>query len=44
MGVLAARDTVTGEGFGTSPAQTSEPPAELVAKIKAKRPGWEGWK
>lgn len=41
---LAARCTVTWEVFGTYPAQTSEPPAELIAKIKEKRPGWEGWK
>lgn len=41
---LAARDTVTLEVFGTYPAQTSEPPADLVATIKNKRPGWEGWK
>ncbi|SOB99548.1 sarcosine oxidase subunit delta [Rhodobacter maris] len=41
---LAARDTVTWEVFGTYSAQTPEPPAALVATIKQKRPGWEGWK
>ncbi|MBJ2150840.1 MULTISPECIES: sarcosine oxidase subunit delta [Rhodobacterales] len=41
---LAARDTATLEVFGTYPAQTTEPPAELIAKIQAKRPGWKGWK
>ncbi len=40
---LAARDTATLEVFGTYPAQTSEPPADLLAKIKAKRPTWEGY-
>ncbi len=37
---LAARDTVTMEVFGTYRAQTPEPPAEIIAAIKAKRPGW----
>ena len=41
---LAARDTATLEVFGTYPAQSKEPPAELQAKIKAKRPDWKGWK
>ncbi|MDR0808229.1 MAG: sarcosine oxidase subunit delta [Gemmobacter sp.] len=41
---LAARCTATLEVFGTYPAQTTEPPAELVEKIKAKRPDWKGWK
>ncbi|RWR53000.1 sarcosine oxidase subunit delta [Sinirhodobacter ferrireducens] len=41
---LAARDTNTLEVFGTYPAQTTEPPADLIAAIKNKRPGWEGWK
>ena len=36
----AARDTMTLEVFGTYPAQTTEPPAELRAKISAARPGW----
>ncbi|PKP73299.1 MAG: sarcosine oxidase subunit delta [Alphaproteobacteria bacterium HGW-Alphaproteobacteria-6] len=40
---LAARCTATLEVFGTYPAQTSAPPAELQAKIKARRPDWEGW-
>jgi sarcosine oxidase subunit delta len=39
-----ARDTATLEVFGSYPAQTTEPPAELVAAIKAKRSGWEGWR
>ena len=41
---LAARCTATLEVFGTYPAQTSAPPADLQAKIKAKRPEWEGYK
>ena len=41
---LAARCTATLEVFGTYPAQTSEPPADIVAKIKARRPNWEGVK
>ena len=40
---LAARDTATLEVFGTYPAQSSGPPADLVAKIKAKRPDWKGF-
>ena len=36
----AARDTTTLEVFGTYPAQTLEPPAELRRKISKKRPGW----
>jgi sarcosine oxidase delta subunit len=31
-------DTATLEVFGTYPAQTTEPPADIVAAIKAKRP------
>ncbi len=38
---LAARCTVTLEVFGTYKAQTTEPPAEIVAAIKARRPEWE---
>jgi sarcosine oxidase subunit delta len=41
---LAARCTATLEVFGTYPAQTSTPPADLQAKIKQKRPNWEGYK
>ncbi|KEO50517.1 sarcosine oxidase subunit delta [Thioclava pacifica] len=41
---LAARDTNTLEVFATYKAQTSEPPADVIAKIKAKRPDWEGYK
>ena len=37
---LAARDTATLEVFGTYSAQTTQPPADLIAKIEAKRPGW----
>ncbi len=40
---IAARCTVTLEVFATYPAQTTEPPAEVVATIKARRPEWEGW-
>ena len=36
----AARCTVTLEVFGTYPAQTTEPPAELRSKISDRRPGW----
>ncbi|PIE15767.1 MAG: sarcosine oxidase subunit delta [Rhodobacterales bacterium] len=39
----AARCTVTLEVFGTYSAQTSAPPAELLEKIKRKRPDWEGY-
>lgn len=35
-----ARCTVTLEVFGSYPAQTLVPPADLLAKISAKRPGW----
>ena len=38
----AARCTATLEVFGTYSAQVSEPPSDLIAKIKAKRPEWEG--
>ncbi len=37
---LAARDTATLEVFGTYSAQTLAPPADLVALISEKRPGW----
>ncbi|MGG7643985.1 sarcosine oxidase subunit delta [Rhodovulum sp. YNF3179] len=39
----AARCTATLEVFGTYPAQTTEPPAEIVARIKDRRPDWEGY-
>lgn len=41
----AARCTVTNEVFGTYPAQTTEPPKELIDKIKSRRPDWalEDW-
>ncbi|NNE86873.1 MAG: sarcosine oxidase subunit delta [Silicimonas sp.] len=34
----AARCTMTLEVFGTYPAQTTEPPADLLEAIRAKRP------
>lgn len=40
---LAARCTVTLEVFGTYAAQTTEPPAEVIEKIRSRRPGWEGY-
>ncbi|PQO21891.1 sarcosine oxidase subunit delta [Rhodobacteraceae bacterium WD3A24] len=40
----AARCTATLEVFGTYPAQTTEPPADIVAAIRAKRPDWEGFR
>ncbi|MEO0990811.1 MAG: sarcosine oxidase subunit delta, partial [Pseudomonadota bacterium] len=36
----AARCTMTLEVFGTYSAQTTEPPAEVIEKIKEKRPDW----
>ncbi len=39
---LAARCTATLEVFGTYPAQTTEPPADIVAAIRARRPDWTG--
>ncbi|MDJ1009485.1 MAG: sarcosine oxidase subunit delta [Paracoccaceae bacterium] len=36
----AARCTVTNEVFGTYPAQTLEPPKEILDEIVARRPGW----
>ena len=39
---LAARNTVTLEVYGTYKAQDVAPPKEIVAKIRAKVPGWEG--
>ncbi len=40
---IAARHTVTLEVFGTYPAQTKAPPAELIGRIRDKVPDWEGW-
>ena len=40
----AARDTATLEVFGTYPAQTTRPPEELIAEIRRRRPGWEGFR
>lgn len=37
----AARCAVTLEVFGTYSAQTFEPPKDILAAIKAKRPEWE---
>lgn len=37
---LAARCTQTLEVFGTYSAQTLTPPADIVARIQEKRPGW----
>ena len=37
----AARCTQTLEVFGTYPAQVTEPPADIIAAIKARRPEWE---
>ena len=37
---LAARDSVTLQVFGTYPAQSKAPPDDLVAAIRAARPGW----
>ncbi|WP_375552380.1 sarcosine oxidase subunit delta [Rhodophyticola porphyridii] len=37
---LAARDTATLEVFGTYPAQTTEPPAEIITRIRARHPDW----
>ncbi len=37
---LAARSTTTLEVYATYKAQTPEPPAEVVAAIRAKLPGW----
>ena len=37
----AARATDTLEVYGTYPAQTTEPPKDLLKAISAKRPGWK---
>jgi sarcosine oxidase subunit delta len=37
----AARCTATLEVFGTYGAQTTEPPAEILDAIRARRPGWQ---
>lgn len=37
----AARCTMTNEVFGTYSAQTTEPPKELLEKIRAKRPDFK---
>jgi sarcosine oxidase subunit delta len=39
---IAARSTINLEVFGTYKAQTTEPPADIVATIAERVPGWEG--
>ena len=39
----AARCTTTLEVFGTYSAETVQPPNEIIAKIKTRRPEWDGW-
>ena len=39
----AARCTATLEVFGTYSAQVTEPPAEILERIRTRRPEWEGW-
>jgi sarcosine oxidase subunit delta len=34
---------MTLEVFGSYPAQTSAPPDDLMAIIRARRPGWRGF-
>ena len=34
---LAARDTVTMEVFGTYPAQTTEPPEDILSRIRERK-------
>ena len=36
-----ARCTATLEIFGSYPAQATEPPSEILAAIRARRPGWD---
>ena len=38
---LTARDSVTLQVFGSYPAQSKAPPDELIARIRAARPGWQ---
>jgi len=38
----AARCTASLEVFGTYSAQVTEPPEEIRARIRQRRPGWEG--
>lgn len=37
----AARDTATLQVFGTYPAQTTQPPQEILDEIRKSRPGWQ---
>ena len=39
----AARCTVTLEVFGAYPAQVAAPPADIIDRIRSRRPEWEGW-
>lgn len=38
-----ARSTATLEVYGSYPAQTTEPPAEIAARIRERHPDWEGF-
>ncbi len=38
---LAARDTATLQGYGTYRAQTTQPPQEIIDKIRKSRPDWQ---
>ncbi|MCT4369280.1 sarcosine oxidase subunit delta [Yangia mangrovi] len=38
---LAARDSVTMEVYGTYSARLPEPPEEVLARIRARHPGWQ---
>ena len=41
---LPAPDTATLGVFGPYPGKSPNPPADLVEKIRAKRPDWKGYK
>ncbi|MDP0928373.1 sarcosine oxidase subunit delta [Paracoccus onubensis] len=38
---LAARDTATLQVYGTYRAQTTQPPQEIIDKIRKSRPDWQ---
>ena len=38
-----ARDTATLEVYGSYSAQATEPPEEILAVVRARNPGWQGW-
>ena len=38
-----ARDTATLEVFGSYSAQATEPPEEILAVVRARNAGWQGW-